>query len=253
MTCTCQSFVAVIARYNEDKAKEIENVEAKHEHSPESQEEHDTMDREVPFDHQFSSVRAAKPPIIHQHVFRTSANPDSTKELVKWIAKAATLMDCPPGFHFPAVRAKVPKAWIDANSAMDALKDGEAGKRYVTWCEAVATFDYFMKNKGTPISDAEDILLRAMRHREAEVGVLLSLEDDLANTGRSTGMLYLDPTWLIELIRRLTDHNLVDAANQGTLKSELEVYGREHDPRLELDMLWTHHRQDISGFTSCCE
>ena len=202
------------------------------------------MDHEVLVDTSFSLVRAARPPIIHGHVFMTSANRDSTRELVRWIQKAATLIDCPAGFDFPAVRAKIPKAWIDANSAMEGLKAGGAGKRYVTWREAVETFDYFMKTKGTPIPDPEDVLLRAMRHREAEGGVLLSLEESSAPAGESTGMLYLDPTWLIEVIRRLTDHNLVEAAKQGTLKSELEEYGEKHNPRLGLDVLWTHHRQD---------
>ena len=67
-----------------------------------------------------------------------------------------------------------------------------------------------MEAKGTLIDDAEDVLLRAMRHRETERRVLLSLEDSQAAVGAPPGMLYLDPAWLIELVRRLTGHNLVD-------------------------------------------
>lgn len=196
-----------------------------------------------------SSFRAAKPPIIHDEIFKTSANRESASGLVKWIVKAATLIDCPAGFHFPAVRAKIPTAWIDANSAMDGLKTAGTGNRYVTWSKAVETFECFMKAKGTPVPDPEGILLRAMRHREAEGGVLLSVQGDHDRAGGSTGMLYLDPTWLIDLVRRLTDHNLVKAANQATIKRELEEYGQQQNPRLDLQMLWAQHRQDMAYIT----
>lgn len=188
------------------------------------------------------SFGAPRPPIIHDKIFRTSANRDSTAELAQWIDKAATLLDCPDGFDFPAVGAKIPTAWIDANTAMDGLKEGTSGKRYVTWREAVQTFEYFMETNGTPVDDAEKVLLRTMRHREAEGGVLVSLEGSRDDVVGAPGMLYLDPTWLIEIIRRLTDHNLVDTANQASLKHELETYGENHIPRLHLDMLWKQHR-----------
>lgn len=192
---------------------------------------------------------ASRPPIIHGKVFRTSANRDSARDLAQWVGKAATLLDCPAGFEFPAVGAKLPTAWTAANTAMDGLKEGMFGKRYVSWREAVQTFGYYMETNGTPVDDAEGILLRAMRHREAEGGVLLSLEGNRANAVEAPGMLYLDPTWLIEVIRRLTDHNLVDADKQAALKHELETYGEEHVPRLDLDMLWTQHRYDIDMFS----
>lgn len=205
------------------------------------------MDRGM-LDHRpSSSFTATRPPIIHGHVFRTTRNRDSTDELSRWIVQAATLINCPAGFHFPAVRAKVPNAWIDANLAMDDLKgEGVEKRSYVTWREAVEAFELFLKTHRTPIDDPEPVLLRAMRHQEAEGGVLLLLEDSSACSRNSAGMLYLDPTWLIEVIKRLADHNLVDAANEGTVKRELEEYGEQHDPRLDLDMLWAQHRQDIN-------
>lgn len=156
-------------------------------------------------------------------------------------------MNCPAGFHFPGVGASIPKAWIDANLAMAGLKGEGAEKRsYVTWREAVDAFELFLKAHRTPIDDPEEVLLRAMRHQEAEGGVLLALDDSSAQSRKSHGMLYLDPTWLIEVIKRLVDHNLVATANEGTVKSELEAYGEQHDPRLELDMLWAQHRQDMN-------
>lgn len=137
----------------------------------------------------------------------------------------------------------MPNAWIDAVSAMDGLKARRSGNPCVTWQDAVETFNHFMNTKGTPIHDPEEVLLRAMRHREAEGGVLLSLEDRPAPVGAPAGMLYLDPTWLIELVRRLTDHNLVDKTKEGALKEELERYCDAHNPRLKLNHLWKQHRQ----------
>ena len=105
-------------------------------------------------------------------------------------------------------------------------------------------FGYFMEAKQTPIHDAEDVLLRAMRHREAEGRVLLSLEDSPAPVGAPAGMLYLDPAWLMELVRRLTDHNLVDTTKEGIIKEELAAYCDGHNPRLDLNNLWKQHRQE---------
>lgn len=61
-------------------------------------------------------------------------------------------------------------------------------------------------------------------------------------------MLYLDPTWLIEVVRRIVDHTLVGTAKHGTLRMQLEKYGEEHNPPLEFDMLWAQHRQAIKIF-----
>lgn len=140
------------------------------------------------------SFGVPRPPIIHGKIFKTTANRDSTAQLAQWIGQAATLLDCPDGFEFPAVGAKIPTAWIEPNTAMEGLKEGPYGKRYVTWREAVQTFEYFMETKGKPVDDAEKILLRAMRHREAEGGVLVSLEGNRGDVVEAPGMLYLDPT-----------------------------------------------------------
>lgn len=168
-----------------------------------------------------------------------SLAPSSTDQLKEWVADAAVQENCPPEFRFPAVGAKIPTAWLDAYTAMDGVKKE---KPFVTWREAVETFRYFMETKGTPLADPGHILLRAMQLREAEGGVLLSLEDSSRPEGGSAGMIYLDPVWLIELVRRLTDHNLVDDAKEGDLKQDLEKYGEEHNPRLELNELWEQHR-----------
>lgn len=196
------------------------------------------------------SIKLPSPPLIHDKVFTTSLARNSTKELERWVTNAALLLDCPAGFHFPAVRAKIPNAWIDAVSAMDGLKARRSEKPCVTWKKAVKTFGRFMEAKGTPIHDPEDVLLRAMRHREAEGGVLLSLEDTKTPVGTPAGMLYLDPAWLIELVRRLTDHNLVDKTKDGALKEELEKYCDAQSPRLELNNLWKQHRQEVVQLVS---
>lgn len=236
----------MVARYLEDKAKEVAESEAmQHTSASNHIDDYDTIHREGQVERPRSSRRPSPHLFIHNKVFRTSLDSASTTQLREWVSQAARLVDCPTGFNFPGVRATIPQVWIDANSAMDGLKVGDAGKRYVTWREAVQTFLYFMETKGTPISDPAEILLRAMRHREAEGSVLLFLEHDLLSLGESAGMLYLDPTWLIEVIRRLTDHNLVDTSNDGTLKKELETYGRAHNPPLRLDTLWEQHRRDI--------
>lgn len=251
--CIVFAVVPVVARYRKDKAKEIAKTEARHgQWVADPKNGNGSIHREEKTACQRSSRKHSSPLFIHDKIFRTSLDSKSTTELQNWVSKAATLLDCPTGFNFPGVRAPIPQAWLDANSAMDGLKAGQAGKRYVTWGEAVQTFEYFMEAKGTPIPDSEEILLRAMRHREAEGDVLLSLGHNPQHPGPSTGMLYLDPTWLIELIRRLTDHNLVDTRKEGTLKNELEKYGEKHNPPLELDMLWEQHRQVHSGIV-CTE
>lgn len=200
------------------------------------------MHRQPRLRRQSSSTRAPSPPIVHNTVFRVSLDRRSTDQLVKWVADAAVQVDCPAGFQFPAVRAKIPNAWIDANAAMDGVKAKQPAKPFIMWREAVESFRYFMEAKRTPLADPGDVLLRAMQHREAEGGVLLSLEDSSAPAGGSAGMIQLDPVWLIELVRRLTDHNLVDDANEYDLKEALEEYGQGHSPRLELADLWTQHK-----------
>lgn len=64
----------------------------------------------------------------------------------------------------------------------------------VLWNDAVDAFDRFMDGALRP-HEAGEVLLRAMQHREAEGGVLLSLADALAPT--AADMLHLDPAWLL--------------------------------------------------------
>lgn len=239
--------VPVVTRYLDDKEKEVAETEARHgQWVDDPKKRNYSIRREETITRQPSSRRSISPLFIHPKIFSTSLSSVSTTELRDWIWKAATLIDCPTGFSFPSVRATIPQAWVDANSAMDGLKVGEAGKRYVTWQKAVQSFSDFMETKSTPLPDPEEVLLRAMQHREAEGTVLLSLGHVPSQLGESTGMLYLDPTWLVEVIRRLTDHTLLDKRKDSTLRNQLEGYGKGHNPRLELNMLWAQHRQVLS-------
>lgn len=192
---------------------------------------------------------AARPLCIHNQVFRTSLHPESTTKLQQWVGKAASLTDCPSGFRFPAVGVPTPQHWIDANSAMDGLMTEGLGNPYVRWDVAVTRFEEFMETKWTPVEDPDGVLLAAMRLREAEGGIIISLKHDPPRPGELAGMLYLDPTWLIEVIRRLTDHTLVDPANEGTLKHELWEYseelakkGEEQNSSPTFEMLWNQHK-----------
>jgi len=161
---------------------------------------------------------SATPLVLHGHVFKVSLDRTSVTELRQWIVKAASARECPPGFNFPAVDQVVPKAWIEAYDAMDVLRGTTP---CVLWNEAVRAF---MERIGGSIPDGGEVLLRAMQHREAEGGVLLSLANPSDPVG--TDMLHLDPAWLIELVRRLTDHNLVDKdkEKQDDIKGQLREY-----------------------------
>ncbi|CAM9387741.1 unnamed protein product [Ectocarpus sp. 4 AP-2014] len=142
---------------------------------------------------------SATPLVLHNQVFKVSLDRTSVTELRKWIVKAASAQDCPPGFN---VDQAVPKAWIEAYNAMDVLSGTTP---CVLWSEAVREF---IERMGRSMPDGGEVLLRAMQHREAEGGVLMSLANPSEPVG--TDMLHLKPAWLIELVRRLTDHNLVD-------------------------------------------
>ncbi|CAN0014690.1 unnamed protein product [Pylaiella littoralis] len=159
-----------------------------------------------------------KPLVLHDHVFKVSRAQASVVELREWIVDAASGQNCPGGFHFPAVDQAVSNAWIEAYNAMDVLKQAEP---CVLWSKAV---DEFSKKMGGNIPDAGALLLRAMQHREAEGGVLLSFAS--ASAPAAADLLHLDPAWLIELVRRLADHNLVDKNEkmQGTIEQQLRAY-----------------------------
>ncbi|CAM9909050.1 unnamed protein product [Ectocarpus sp. 12 AP-2014] len=174
---------------------------------------------------------SAEPLVLHGHVFKVSLDPDSVLELLQWIVKAASGRGCPSGFHFPAVDQTVPKAWIEAYDAMDVLKER---RPCVLWSEAVEKFRNLMSGS---LPDAGTVLLRAMQHREAEGGALLSLADPSAPV--AADMLHLDPSWLIELVRRLVDHNLMDEKKQGTVEQGLRKYARQH--RLHAGPLFDMH------------
>lgn len=160
----------------------------------------------------------AEPLVLHDHVFKVSLAPSSVLELREWIVDAAAGRNCPGEFHFPAVDQTVPNAWIEAFDAMDVLKRAAP---CVLWSKAV---EEFSKKMGGNIPDAGMMMLRAMQHREAEGGVLLSFAN--ASAPVAADLLHLDPAWLIELVRRLADHNLVNKneKKQGTIKQQLRAY-----------------------------
>ncbi|CAN0244153.1 unnamed protein product [Pylaiella littoralis] len=164
---------------------------------------------------------AAKPLVLHNHVFKVSRDPHSVMELRQWIVRAASGRECPPAFNFPAVDEVVSKAWIEAYDVMDTIKKTTP---YVLWWRAVEEFSKKMSGRVSDDDDAGSVLWRAMKHREAEGGVLLMLADRLAPV--ATDMVHLDPAWLIELVRRLSDHNLVDEdkRKRGTVYRALRAY-----------------------------
>lgn len=180
-----------------------------------------------------------KPLVLHADVFKVSIVPASVDELRQWIVKAASGQECPREFDFPAVNQTLSKAWINAYKAMDALREespcvlwGDAVDRFrevmegIVWGDAVDPYRTVLKGTDNGAAEADKVLLRAMQHREAEGGVLLSLAN--ASAPVATDMLHLDPAWLIELVRRLADHNLVDEnlKKQGTLEQELRNYAK---------------------------
>ena len=177
---------------------------------------------------------SATPLVLHSHVFKVSLDRTSVTKLRQWIVKAASAQECPPGFNFPAVDQVVPKAWIEAYNAMDVLRGTTP---CVLWNEAVRAFT---ERTDESYLNGGEVLLRAMQHREAEGSVLLSLANPSDPVG--TDMLHLDPAWLIELVRRLTDHNLVDKdkEKQDDIKGQLREYAKENDD--DFARLWDTHR-----------
>ena len=180
---------------------------------------------------------SAKPLVLHKHVFKVSIAPTSVDELRQWIVKAAAGQECPRDFNFPAVDQTLSKAWINAYKAMDALRETSP---CVLWGDAVDQFREATEGTVKGAAEAGKVLLRAMQHREAEGGVLLSLAS--ASAPVATDMLHLDPAWLIELVRRLADHNLVDEneKKQGTLEQQLRSYAKQHN--LKARPLFEMHR-----------
>lgn len=177
------------------------------------------------------------PLVLHDKVFTVSLARSSVDDLRQWIVQAAAGQNCPAEFNFPAVDQTISNAWIDAYEAMDVVKEK---KPCVMWGEAVSAFESRMGGGLKDSRDASKVLLRAMQHREAEGGVLLSLAD--ASAPVPYDMIHLDPAWLIELVRRLADHNLVDRdeKKQGTIEQELRQYARRH--HLDVGPLIETHR-----------
>lgn len=194
---------------------------------------------------QFSSARNASPVplIIHYNIFRVNMLPQSVNKLSEWIVDAAAESDPSnaKAFSFPAVRVIVPSAWIDAIAAVEALGTRE-GRPYVMWGEAVQEFQrYFQEKHNHLLEDADSVLKRAMQHREAEGAVILSLQED--SSPAPCDMIHLDPRWLIELARRVTDHNLVDKSKHGEIKKELRAYFATRPPsRKGYSELWEAHK-----------
>lgn len=233
----CSVFQAVVSKFIEDKAKNASTTQS----TPRISAEGTTaIDTHHPRDgvssvQTLGSREISTPPLVlHSHVFKVSLARTSVVELRQWIVKAASAQQCPPGYNFPAVDQAVPRAWIKAYDAMDVLKGTTP---CVLWSEAVK---HFSKRMGGSLPDAGEVLLRAMQHREAEGDVLLSIANPSNPVG--TDMLHLDPAWLIELVRRLTDHNLVENSRekQDDIKGQLREYAIEND--FDLDSLWNTHR-----------
>lgn len=165
--------------------------------------------------------------ILHESVFRASRGPDNRiGELRDWIVNSATEKEA---FSFPAIGVIVPVNWVEAIKAVEALGQ-EKGTPYVMWGDAVdAVQRHFQKHsEALSAEDPASTLKDAMKHREAEGGVILSLSHD-SSPSRSD-MIHLDPRWLIELVRRVVDHNLVDKTTKIQTKIMKEL-GRYYDER----------------------
>ena len=135
----------------------------------------------------------------------------------------------------------VPSAWVDATVAVEAL--GKREKRpYVMWGEAIQEFErYFQEKHNKLLEDPASVLMRAMQHREAEGAVILSLQEEFAPA--RDDVIHLDPWWLIELVRRVTDHNLVDKSKQSKINQELRAYSATRPPsRMGYSELWEAHK-----------
>lgn len=164
--------------------------------------------------------------ILHESVFRASRGPDNRiGKLRDWIVDSATEKKA---FSFPAVGVIVPSNWVEAIAAVEALGQ-EKGTPYVMWGDAVDAFQQQFQEEHSEALSAEDAastLKDAMKHREAEGGVILSLRHDSSPSPKD--MIHLDPRWLIDLVRRVVDHNLVDKTSQSKIFEEL---GNYHDKR----------------------
>lgn len=179
-------------------------------------------------------------PIVHWEVFLVSIARESNIPLQRWIGSAAFGTDCPADFQFPTVGATIPQVWRDAYFAMDTIIEARPSQPFVLWNEAVNVFKVFMEGERKPLDQPADVLLRAMQHREYEGGVILVLDSSVAPEA-ARGMLHLNPTWLVNLVRRLTDHNLMDESKDGQLKEELEEFGKKLVPPVDLAPLWEQH------------
>lgn len=170
------------------------------------------------------------PFFVHDHVFRVNLLPESVDELRQWIVDAAAESSNQNGsnFSFPAVSVIVPSVFLEADAAVEALGERK-GSPYVMWNEAVEEFEgfYYAQHK-EHLPDAASVLKRAMKHREAEGGVILYLEDETLPD--SDGMIHLDPRWLIELVRRVVDHNIVDESKQAMIKAQLRAFSETLSP-----------------------
>ncbi|CAM9181758.1 unnamed protein product [Ectocarpus sp. 8 AP-2014] len=215
------------------------------------------------------------PLILHPRVFCASLGLDNRiGRLSDWIIGVATEKI---SFSFPAVATILPAAWVDAIAAVEALHK-EKGTPYVLWGDAVRAFQrYFQeehkeegkeeRNKPLSDEDAATNLKEAMKHREAEGGVILSLRDE--SSPAHSDMIHVDPRWLIELVRRVTDHNLVDKKKENEILQGLLEYDRTRPDTLSgyknlcethacfirqgrlnreyLRFLWVHRKLEVEG------
>ncbi|CBN76032.1 LRR-GTPase of the ROCO family [Ectocarpus siliculosus] len=252
-------FRTLVRQYQEDKAKELKlscgNASA---------EKDDSFQR-----------GSTHPLILHPRVFCASLGLDNRiGRLSDWIIGVAPEKI---SFSFPAVATILPAAWVDAIAAVEALHK-EKGTPYVLWGDAVRAFQRYFQEKhkeegkeerNKPLSDedAATNLKEAMKHREAEGGVILSLRDE--SSPAQSDMIHVDPRWLIELVRRVTDHNLVDKKKQNKILQELLEYDRTRPDTLSgyknlcethacfirqgrlnrdyLRFLWVHRKLEVEG------
>ncbi|CAM9359724.1 unnamed protein product [Laminaria digitata] len=196
-----------------------------------------------------SSARGTSPAApfnMNKNIFRANLLPESVHELSTWIVDAAAEGGSSKEgtFSFPAVSVVVPSAWVDATAAVEALGERK-GAPFVMWGEAVEAFQqYFQEQHHELLPDAADVLQSAMQHPEAEGAMILSLQKE--SSPASDDMIHLDPRWLIELVRRVTDHNLVDESKQAEIQEELLAYcGTLPPSRERFSELWETHTSFI--------
>ncbi|CAB1101461.1 unnamed protein product [Ectocarpus sp. CCAP 1310/34] len=232
---------AVVRQYEEDQAKEFKLSSGNA-----SEEKDDSYQRGFTL-----------PLILHPRVFRASLGLDNrVNRLSDWIIDVSTEKI---SFSFPAVATILPSAWV-------------------LWGDAVKAFQRYFQEKhkeerederNKPLSDEEasSNLKEAMKHREAEGGVILSLREE--SSPAQSDMIHVDPRWLIDLVRRVTDHNLVDKKNEHEILKELLEYGRTRPDTLSgyknlcethtcfirqgrlnrkyLRFLWVHRKLEVEG------